>query len=132
MTTTPWKPVFLLNITLKDKGMRFKWCSKDHFEKRKLEGWLPVSYKELEIGTSITMRDGESLDTTVQRRNLILCKMSVERAESRRKYFENLTDGHMSAENKKTEGNLVIDGYNSGSYGKIDIQEKVIKEGKDV
>lgn len=132
MTTTPWKPVFLLNITLKDKGMRFKWCSKDLFEKRKLEGWIPVSYKELEIGSSITMRDGESLDTTVQRRNLILCKMPVERVESRRKYFENLTSRLMSSENKNTDSNLVINGYNSGSYGKIDIQENVVKEGKDV
>lgn len=123
MQTTPWNPVSLLKVVLKNKGMSARWCRKDILEKRRLEGWIPVSYKDLEAESSLTMQDGESLDTTVQRRGLILCKMPKERIEARNQYYASLTQGAMKGVVSDLERDVNVKGYTSGVTGKMEIYE---------
>lgn len=119
----PWAPVSLLKVVLKDKNFQPRWCSKSLYEKRRLEGWIPVSYKELSEISSITMLDGESLDTTIQRRNLILCKMPKSRVEERNAYYANMTKNAFSEEIKSLNEDVSVRGYKSGAIGKIEIVE---------
>lgn len=122
--TKPWVPVSLLKVTLKDKNFQPRWCSKTIFEKRRLEGWTPVSYKELAENSSITMLDGESLDTTVQRRNLILCKMPKDMVMARNKYYQDLAKDAMKSEIRNLSGEVTVPGYKSGIIGKVEYLEK--------
>ena len=78
--TQPWKPASILQVDMKSKDHRPRWCRKDILDKKKLEGW------------ERTIIDGSPMGAFVEKRGLILCRMPEEMAKSREKYYKDMTD----------------------------------------
>ena len=93
-TSTLWKPASLLTVTGKDPNFTYRWVNKADLEKKTLEGWEVVKTSSGKTeGPAPTLADGKALDSTVQKRELILCRMPKTMAESRKKHFEGIADG---------------------------------------
>ncbi len=95
--TQPWKPASFLKVERKylKSGFRQRWLRKDNLEKGMAEGWMPVQEQKGKsdvVAPEKTMIDGTQVDTTVQRRTLILCEIPEEIALSRERFFSKLTD----------------------------------------
>ncbi len=93
MTSKPWEPASLLVVKDKDANYTYRWCSKDLLEKRIAEGWevvRSVTQKVTEKSPAQTLMDGKSVDSTIQKRNLILCRMPKDMAVQRNEYFRKL------------------------------------------
>ena len=90
--TTPWKPASLLNVSNKVAGRRYRWIRKADLERKLLEGWQIVDKNSGASGPAPTLADGKGLDSTIQKRELILCWMPEEMAKSRNKYFDSKAD----------------------------------------
>lgn len=122
--TEPWKPASILSVIKRKEGMRDRWVRKDLLDKKVLEGWEPVQ-SGAETAPTLTLLDGTQLDRTVQKRNLILCRMPEELAVNRNKYFQKLTDESEEIPSRELEEAANVPGYvGSGAYGRI-----VVKEG---
>ena len=114
----PWEEPMLLDAKLKDSNFTLKWCHKEKMDKRRAEGWVPVSYKELSNMSNLTIEDGKSLDSTVQVRELVLCKLPKDRKEERDKYYRDMANEFFRADRDEFL-------RNSGS-GYIDKRENIV------
>jgi len=84
-----WKPASVLTVTDKDPNYSYRWCRKDIIDKKMAEGWQVINKS---TGDKIdapvhTFMDGSQDDSTVQKRELILCRMPKEVAKARNDYY---------------------------------------------
>jgi hypothetical protein len=111
---------------LKRKGYRQKWCSKSKYEKRLAEGFTPVKVRGQNVTKDDgerTILDGKPLDGTKQLRELILMEMPEELAQSRQKYFKELTDNQLRSATNELSNSAKDKSYpGAGTYGKITIE----------
>jgi hypothetical protein len=89
--TQPWKPASILQVNMKSKDHRPRWCRKDILDKKKLEGWEPIKWSDADAPEK-TIIDGSPMSAFVEKRGLILCRMPEEMAKSREKYYKEITD----------------------------------------
>ncbi len=82
--TEPWSPAKLLQVKA-IPGWRLQWMRKDTLSERLEEGWEVVKGKDL---ISRTVIDGSQMDSTVTKRNLILCKMPEDLAKQMDAYHD--------------------------------------------
>lgn len=103
--TKPWEPASVLTVDRKDPNYRYRWCRKDILDKKLSEGWEVVkgTAKSTEASKCVTLMDGTTLDSTVQKRELILCRMPEEMAVSRAKYYADMTDSLVAAQKDDLE-----------------------------
>ncbi|MBT9167527.1 MAG: hypothetical protein DDT19_00865 [Syntrophomonadaceae bacterium] len=125
--TQPWKPASYLKVSDKYRkpGYRLRWVNKDILEKRAEEGWTPVSKvsgASDKIAPEKTIIDGKQIDTTVQKRTLILCEMPEEVAQARDKFYADLTDSGIEAMKSRYIGETSIPGHGSCAYGSLEIK----------
>lgn len=92
MATTSWKPASLLDVQGKDPNYTYRWVSKSKIDSGKAtaEGWevVKTSTTGPKAPAKDSTKDGSPLDTTVQRREMILCRMPLEMKEARAKYYQ--------------------------------------------
>ena len=98
--TAPWKPSRVLEIPahLKKKGFTYRWASKTQvgrIQKLISEGWEIDTELSKKLSTALpkTIMDGSPLDGTVQRRELIVMRITDELATARRAYYAKKTSG---------------------------------------
>ena len=117
--TRSWKSASLLGVTNKDSNFVYRWITSENVERRQTEGWEIVrsSSESKEKGPAITLSDGSKIDGVIKKRNLILARMPVELAESRRDYFRQLSKGAMKNQEQEFK-----DGAQGSSYGSIKIE----------
>lgn len=123
--TTPWKPASQLTVNRQylNPNSKLRWCRKEDYEKKLEEGWIPVKSKHpSSVNPGKTMIDGTPLDSTVQKRELILMEMPMEMAESRKKYHEEITNGLLPAKKKEFDTETTVEGHGKRAYGKITIE----------
>ena len=120
-STEPWKPALILKYP-DTPGFRRKWVRTDIVDRFKAEGWRLVANVEA-VKTPKTIIDGAPLDTSVQKRELVLMELPETRAKARDAYYKNLTEGALDA---SVDEFKAIAGADTGkSYGEV----KVIKGG---
>lgn len=122
--TTPWKPASYLNVPSKYRkpGFRLRWVRKDDLDKKIEEGWTPVVGSTNKIAPEKTIIDGTQLDTTVQKRTLILCEMPEEIAKAREAFFAKLTDESLTRMKDDYVEDTKVPGHGSRAYGSIEIK----------
>ena len=96
MSTTPWQPASRLDVPdliqkkyLKGVGYRGRFIRKANLDAKLQEGWEIVNLTpdEVKLISPSEIVDGKPLTTQVQRRELILCRMSLEMVKSRAEFF---------------------------------------------
>ena len=96
--TTPWQPASILlvpdSIKSKYPGKRLRWVRKSDLDRKTAEGWTPIKESDTLKRTVI---DGAQLDSTLQKRELILCMMDEELAKSRDAYYASKTKGALQS-----------------------------------
>lgn len=122
--TTPWKPASYLNVPSKYRkaGFRLRWVRKEDLDKKIEEGWSVVKGEANKLAPEKTIIDGTQLDTTVQKRTLILCEISEEMAKAREAFFAKLTDDSMTTMKEKLMEETKVPGHGSRAYGTIEIK----------
>ncbi len=125
--TQPWKPASYLNVPkeLRKPGFRLRWVVKDQLEKKKEEGWTPVvrtGGRANALAPEKTVIDGTQIDTTVQKRTLILCEMPEETAKAREEFFAKLTEDSVEAMKNKFVEETTVPGHGSRAYGSVKIE----------
>ena len=122
MVTTPWKPASLLTVTNKDANFTYRWIRKENLEKALLEGWALVRTvsSSKEGGPKPTLVDGSSLDSTIQKRNLILVRMPKTMAQDRNDFYAKKSRDLVDA----TQQDFNKDAKDAGAnvYGKVEIK----------
>jgi len=126
--TSPWRPAKLLDIPekFKDPNFVYRFCDKTkegNIAKKQVEGWevdKELSKKMSHLQHK-TVRDGSSLDGTLQLRELVVMRMPVETKIGREQYYaEKASRTETSVQDKfKTDAGSLAQGYGKGSYGTI-------------
>lgn len=121
--TQPWRPASIITATKLD-GFRSKWVRKDLLEKRIEEGWEPrlSDSKGRFESPEKTMVDGVPLSRYVVKRNLVLCDMPEELAQSREAYYKRITDQGLSSQKTQFQQEAAVGGL-SYAYGDIKIEK---------
>jgi hypothetical protein len=114
----PWRPASILT-TSRLPGMRPRWVRKDLLEKRIEEGWQPrLSDSKSRIESpEKTIVDGMPLSRFVVKRNMVLCDIPEDLAQSREKYYRDINDAGLVA--RKTE---LANQTGGQSYGEITVE----------
>lgn len=94
-TKAHWERPDLLRVEEKRPEMAYKWARKDNVERLTEEGWSPSQDPKLK--TDRVEGDGSRLDSTLQRRELVLMEMPAEKAEARRAYWRNKGEEQLKA-----------------------------------
>lgn len=81
--TRDWTRPQPLNVEGKDPSKAYRWVDKDKIEQRKYEGWNPVDNDKVRYKNP----DGEQGTSKTQYRELVLCEMPKEKAESRNQFY---------------------------------------------
>ena len=115
--TQPWKPASHLNVTGKDPNYVYKWVRRDNLDKSLNEGWEVVTSGKVQ-NSEKTDIDGSKIDSTITKRNLILCRMPIEVKQSRDEYYRRLTDSNVQLEKKILDSSLGGHGYGSINMGR--------------
>lgn len=90
-----WKRPDLLRVEHKKSEKAYKWARSDNVERLKEEGWTPS--QDLHLKTDSVEADGARMDSTLQRRELILMEMPAEMADSRRTYWQRKGEEQLKA-----------------------------------
>ena len=114
--TQPWRPASHLNVTGKDPNFTYRWIRKDNLDKSLAEGWEVVTSGKVQ-NSEKTAIDGSNIDSTIVKRNLILCRMPIEVKKSRDEYYRRLTDSSMQSEKELLDSSLGGYGYGSVKVG---------------
>jgi len=125
--TQPWKPASYLNVpdALRRPGYRLRWVAKDQLDRKIEEGWIPVTKTKGAsniVAPEKTIIDGTQIDTTVQKRTLILCEMPEETAKAREEFFAKLTEDSIDSMKNKLIDETTIPGHGSRAYGSVKIE----------
>jgi hypothetical protein len=122
--TEPWRPASML-FAKPLPGMRSRWVSKRLIEKRREEGWVP---RERDPGDrprvdapEATIIDGKPLSSYVTKREMILCDMPEELAQSREEYYRNITAAGLKAQKSDFARQASVGGEDY-SYGDIKVE----------
>lgn len=126
--TQPWKPASFLKVDERyhKPGFRQRWIRKDNLDKAMVEGWTPVT-KLKGISNAVapekTLIDGSQIDTTVQKRTLILCEMPEEIALARQEFFDKLTNSGLETMKENFTKETTDPTHGARAYGKVEIKE---------
>lgn len=97
--TREWQPPNALRVDDKDPSKAYRWVDKDKIEQKKYQGWNPVDEGKVKYAGP----DGQQADGRVHYRELILCDMPKEMAESRNRYYQERANRAVSAQDRKFE-----------------------------
>lgn len=81
--TREWERPDPLKVEGKDPGKAYRWIDKKKLEQRRYEGWTPCR----DEGVVHKNPDGTPDSGSKEYRELILCEMPQERADSRNKFY---------------------------------------------
>lgn len=91
--TTPWQPASILlvpeSVKAKYSGKRLRWVRKTDLDRKTAEGWTPIKESD---SIKRTIIDGTQMDSTIQKRELILCEMPEDLAKARDAFFAEKTN----------------------------------------
>ena len=121
-----WKPARVLEVpeNRKNPGVVHYWADKSdqgRIEEMEAEGWVVDCKAPTRTEHPETIKDGRNLDSTVQRRELILMKMPKEVAEARRKYFEEKNNSALKASVDHYRNQVKDQDGRPLSYGKVQV-----------
>lgn len=117
--TEPWNPARILEHDQKP-GFRLKWVRRDLIDRFKAEGWkLCSSNDKVADKTPSTIIDGTPIDSSVQKRELVLMEITEALAKSRDAYYKSLTDGALNG--SVDEFKRVAQEGSGRSYGEVTI-----------